>query len=252
MQNESKNTRVPSLLDMCFLAIGSAICPIFLQAIDDAWRVIEFKDFVYEIEKILKISQFWKTLHPCFQTKTDAVRVLSLSTDLYEQWKQDTELLNKERFQKPNTIGRVALSEKSWITTHVDHTLCRESRLTVDEFDALVSGKLMGITRFDQQDKNIWNIRMNSFVHPGVWFEIDYDAKSDTFLSKIDPKTQLHLLKGRMHAAAASCLVIRSDGFKFHVDDILNPCVWAEVDIPVNARLNVPTRFQLQKRKRKA
>lgn len=104
--------------------------------------------------------------------------------------------------------------------------------LTEDEKTALVSGKLMGHTRFSQEDDLEWNIRMDSFVHMGVWFEA-YLHVRDGFQLQYDPISQCYKLPGRLSDNRASDLRIRLiENDSLRVDDMLNPEVWAECLLP--------------------
>jgi hypothetical protein len=204
--------------------------------------------------RVLQLSSLAKIIHPSLLRNLKQGLALLKNED-FKQWESDLMFMNSERTKPPNTIGRIhqasdeniAAVQRTFFLPDSLHRLADSPYLTATEHHAKQTGKLEGITSFTQDfsdflqhstwTQNIWHIRMDSFVHPEVYFEVDYDTEHNHFLSSFDEKTGSFHLNGRLSTFAASELRIRMIGNnRFRVDDLLHPQVWAECDLPQKAK----------------
>ncbi len=215
----------------CYENFRNAVHPALRGRVRETFLIKDILNRAKRMNRMLHLSVLAKTIHPSF---FDTLQVaVDLSPEQFVTWYRDLMLMNAERTQKPNTVGRVLPS--------IDHIFSEVTgsdwRLTAEENDAKLSGKLAGIVKYTEIKKNIFHLRMDSFVHPGVWFEVQYDAKHGKFCSSFDDATGDYRLCGRMAASAASDLRIRALGMsRFRVNDLLHLEVWAEGDLPLPHR----------------
>jgi hypothetical protein len=95
----------------------------------------------------------------------------------------------------------------------------------------IVLCKLMGHTKFTKVSRKKWHIRMDSFVHSGVWFEAGMDSNGK-FMLTWDEVSHTYKLPGRLSGSSCSDLRIVLRGDRIRIDDMTNREVWAECVLP--------------------
>lgn len=181
------------------------------------------------VARILELSELAKTLHPCLLPDVEMGTTVPIPQFYF--WKGQLSQRNATRTTKPNAIGRVAIPG---CIPFAFKPFVDDDRLTAEENAAKVSGRLCGIVNYTKVNNHHWHLRMDSFVHPGVWFEFQYNARSKQILSTYDATTCCYFLQGRLSAHGASSLRVRtmSGNLRFRIDDVDNREVWAEGDLP--------------------
>lgn len=206
---------------------------IFLQYVhprlhDQARTILTYTDSVERhglMLRVLQLSLLVKIIHPSLLD--DLEYLIEVPVAKFEAWQKELVDLHHQRTVVPNAVGQVSLA--------VPNDIENNAQLTAEEHAARTAGKLCGVLRNKQIGTHHFHVDMESFVHPTVWFQFDYDAKNKKFLSAHCVNNSSYFcMSGRLSTAGPSALRIRCiDNNRFRVEDDCDPDVWAEGNLPV-------------------
>ena len=146
---------------------------------------------------------------------------------------------NQHRSQEPNTHGRVcthALETRRLQSSVYDpspwvYDLLSLERLTEEEKDARITGKLRGIARFtkveeEEEGKEYLHCRIDSYVHPEFWLEFTLPALPA-------PHGPMVRVQGSTCASRSKPFLRVLEGNMLRFDDQYNLPFYATVQLPL-------------------